>query len=371
MEGLLTEFVLACFIVTASLSPCFIIYSQFPKGIMRLMYVLFIVATFVVVPYRYFSSFYLQFYGGAFIGWLASFNLLLFAFGKDDTLSVYPHMSLLQFVLLTTLPIKLKQKPSPESKTKTPWWKTTVALNLLLWFFFAQFYITCKNHVLLTYPFVVHGLFTLRMFFGVQANFVILAALAKPFFHGREFEKQFDDPLLSTSLQVFGEGAYSLRTSIHVPAKSLFTPILGKRWALHAAILATFVVSGLMHELMQFYIGHQWPTWEVFWFFIIQAVALSVEIEVKKIAATKGWKLHAVISRLLTLGFILITGSWLVYAEFIHAGADSREIEEYSAFFAYLKQWILKWTLNDIMLYLIDIIVRLFYTRLYGLPFKL
>ncbi|KAL5703984.1 hypothetical protein ACHQM5_022468 [Ranunculus cassubicifolius] len=131
-----------------------------------------------------------------------------------------------------------------------------------------------------------------------------------------------------------------LRTSIHIPTKFLFTPILGKRWAMRtmsSLLRTTFVVSGLMHELMQYYITHQWPTWEVFWLFIIQGVALSIEIEVKKIAATKGWKLHPGISLLLTSGFMAATVLPLGYAEFTRAGADVREIEEYSALFAYLK----------------------------------
>ncbi|KAL5719738.1 hypothetical protein ACHQM5_012483 [Ranunculus cassubicifolius] len=180
------------------------------------------------------------------------------------------------------------------------------------------------------------------MIFGIQANFAILAALATPFLGGKELEKQFNKPHLSTSLQDFWGKRWNLmvsdllKSTIHVPTKSFCTPIFGKRFALHAAILATYTVSGLAHEVMHFYVGRRWPTWEVFWFFVIHGVGLALEIEGKKIASRKGWKLSPIISLPLTVGFVMVSGIWLCYAELIHWGADIREIQEYTSFVAYV-----------------------------------
>ncbi|PIA58956.1 hypothetical protein AQUCO_00400072v1 [Aquilegia coerulea] len=129
----------------------------------------------------------------------------------------------------------------------------------------------------------------------------------------------------------------SLKSSIHERTRSLFTPVLGRSCAIHPAVLATFVVSGLMHEVMHFYLGRTWPTWEVMWFFIIHGVCVTIEVEIKKKASKSGWKLHPMISMPLTVGFVMVTGIWLCYAELIHCGADVREIEEYVAFVDYVK----------------------------------
>ncbi|KAF5187965.1 Acyl-coa--sterol o-acyltransferase [Thalictrum thalictroides] len=128
----------------------------------------------------------------------------------------------------------------------------------------------------------------------------------------------------------------ALKSAIHEPTRSLFTPILGRRLAIHPAILATFVVSGLMHEVMSFYVGRTWPTWEFTWFFIIHGLYVTIEVEIKKKASKCGWKLHPIISTPLTVGFLMSTAIWLAYAEPIHCLADVREIEEYVALVDYV-----------------------------------
>ncbi|KAF5183800.1 Acyl-coa--sterol o-acyltransferase [Thalictrum thalictroides] len=180
------------------------------------------------------------------------------------------------------------------------------------------------------------------MMFGTQIQFALLATLANLFI-GQELEPQFNNPHLSTSLGNFWSKRWnlmmskSLKSVIHEPTRSLFTPVLGRRWAIHPAILATYVVSGLMHELIHFYVGRIWPTWEVMWFFIIHGLCVTIEVEIKKKASKNGWKLNPIISTPLTVGFVMATGIWLCYAELIHCGADVREIEEYVALIDYVK----------------------------------
>jgi hypothetical protein len=56
-------------------------------------------------------------------------------------------------------------------------------------------------------------------------------------------------------------------------------------------VIAGFLVSGLMHELIFYYFTRAYPTWEVTWFFVLQGVCVAIEIVVKK-AVTDRWQLH-------------------------------------------------------------------------------
>lgn len=95
------------------------------------------------------------------------------------------------------------------------------------------------------------------------------------------------------------------------------------------AIFVTFVVSGIMHELMFFYVIRVPPTWEVTWFFVLQGTCMAVEVAVKK--AVKGrLQLHRVVSGLLTIGFLLVTGAWLFFAQLLRNDVDAKVINEAS-----------------------------------------
>ncbi|PIA58965.1 hypothetical protein AQUCO_00400076v1 [Aquilegia coerulea] len=329
VEDELRNFIKVVITVSLSLTYCYFICSRIQKGKFRLVSVLPVISIFAFFP-LILSSFFLQFYFAPCIGWLANFKLLLFAFGKDDNISINPSIPLLDFILVTIFPIKIKQmkafqnntnKESLLSNTGKCVFKLDLGffINALLWSFMVQI-----------------------MMFGIQIQFALIAALAKLFI-SQELEPQFNNPHLSTSLGNFWSKRWNLmvsnllKSTIHEPTRSLFTPVVGRRWAIHPAILATYVVSGLMHELMHFYVGRTWPTWDVMWFFIIHGVCVIIEVETKKKASKHGWKLHPIISTPLTVGFVMATGIWLCYAELIHWGADAREIEEYVALVDYVR----------------------------------
>ncbi|KAF5183801.1 Acyl-coa--sterol o-acyltransferase [Thalictrum thalictroides] len=348
VEDELRNFTKVVIIVLLSLTYCYFISSRIPKGKLRLLSVLPVISILTTFP-LILSSFILQFYATSYIVWLANFKLVLFAFGKDDNISINPSIPLLDFILVIAFPIKIKAfqnntTNNPTSNTSKCAFKLDIAfvINALLWSISVQLYVLYKEHVSSMNPIVVHILYSVRMFFGVQIHFSSVAALSK-LLTGQELEPQFNNPYLSTSLGNLWSKRWnlmmskSLKSAIHEPTRSLFTPLLGRRWAIHPAILATYVVSGLMHELIHFYVGRKWPTWEVMWFFIIHGLCVTIEVEIKKKASKIGWKLHPIISTPLTVGFVIATGIWLCIAELIHCGADVREIEEYVALVDYVK----------------------------------
>ncbi|KAF5192640.1 Acyl-coa--sterol o-acyltransferase [Thalictrum thalictroides] len=347
IEDELRNFTKVVFIVSLSLTYCYFISSRIPKGKPRLLSVLPVIYILTSFPLTL-SSFFLQFYSALCIVWLANFKLVLFALGKHDNIS-----ALLDFILVIAFPIKIKafqhntnkESPTTSNTGSKCAFKLGLAfvINAFIWSISVLLYVLYKEHISSMNPIVVvHILYSTRMHFGIQIQFALVAALSK-LLTGKELEPQFNNPHLSTSLGNFWSKRWnlminkSLKSLIHEPIRSLFTPVLGRRWAIHPAILATFVVSGLMHELIPFYVGRTRPTWEVLWFFIINGLCVTIEVEIKKKASKSGWKLHPIISTPLTVGFVMATAIWLCYAELIHCGADVREIKEYGALVDYVK----------------------------------
>ncbi|OVA17094.1 hypothetical protein BVC80_9047g56 [Macleaya cordata] len=285
---------------------------------------------------------------GFLIGWFANFNLLLLAFDQGPlSSSSHPSntISLLLFIPLACLPIQIKQNPPPKIKTKqNPSNEITKSSQIS----------SSKSHksplyygiegalvalVLGVYeykhhlnPIVVLLLYCFLVFSAVELFLALVAVLAR-FLVGLELEPQFNDPFLSTSLQDFWGRRWNLmvssllRTTIYEPVRSICTNILGRWWARTLGILATFVVSGVMHELLFFYMGRMWPTWDVTWSFVLQGVCLVVEIELKK--ALKGkFRLHRLVSGPLTIGFVVVTGFWLYFPVFGRVGVIIKMNEE-------------------------------------------
>ncbi|KAK3223878.1 hypothetical protein Dsin_010903 [Dipteronia sinensis] len=124
--------------------------------------------------------------------------------------------------------------------------------------------------------------------------------------------------------------------TVHQPAKKMFTRVLGSRWATPSAIVATFFVSGLVPKLMFYHLVHQKPTGEMTCFFLLRGMWVAVDIELKK--TVKKWHfpwLIPVLFYILTLGFTLVTLSWLFFAPLKRCKAYVRALDEYGAVAAF------------------------------------
>ncbi|KAE8677268.1 putative Pectin lyase-like superfamily protein [Hibiscus syriacus] len=185
------------------------------------------------------------------------------------------------------------------------------------------------NVLLVLYLF--HTCFTIQLLLAVAA---IPAQLLLP---GAKLEPQFKAPLRATSLQDFWGHRWNLRVSdtlrstIYDPVKTISTRIIGRRWASYPAVMATFVISGLMHELIYYHIIREYPTWEVTWFFVLQGLFVDLEIFLKKkLVATGKFKLHQTISGPLALANIALTAACLSYTQLLRNGADEKIINEFN-----------------------------------------
>lgn len=127
-----------------------------------------------------------------------------------------------------------------------------------------------------------------------------------------------------------------LRPTINDPIRCASTQIFGRRWAVSLAILVTFAVSGLMHELIYFYLTRASPTWEVTWFFVLHGICTAVEVDMKKVLAGR-FRLHRAVSGLLTAGFLTVTATWLCFPQLLRNGVGAKAIREYGILVDFVK----------------------------------
>ncbi|KAK2453724.1 acyl-CoA--sterol O-acyltransferase [Trifolium repens] len=135
-----------------------------------------------------------------------------------------------------------------------------------------------------------------------------------------ELEKPFDRPYLSTSLQEFWGKRWNVMVSrilhptVYKPLVKAFSHVIGRKWAPIPAVVLTFMVSRLMHELIYYNLKRKnatWEAWEPCWdsmfFFFIHGVFVALQIAYKKTFKPKQPLLPRIVSCTLTLAFVMTT----------------------------------------------------------------
>nr|GMD08932.1 acyl-CoA--sterol O-acyltransferase 1-like [Ipomoea batatas] len=178
----------------------------------------------------------------------------------------------------------------------------------------------------------------------------LVAALARAVL-GLELEPTFNEPYLSPSLQDFWGSRWNLmvnrilRPAVYSPFLDVSDKYLGRKWATYPAVIATFMVSGLMHELIYFYLSRVRPTWEVTWFFFLHGACVAVEIAVKK--ALRGrCRLPGILGTILTLGFFTLTVCWLFLPQLLRCDVLVKVLAEYAALGSFVKDVAIALTLG-------------------------
>ncbi|KAM5577895.1 long-chain-alcohol O-fatty-acyltransferase-like [Rosa sericea] len=353
MEDELKNFIKVWITTILCLSYCHYIVSRLiPKGLLRLISLLPVFYFFITTPLTL-HSFHLCGPTTFFLVWLGIFKLLLFSFNLGPLSP--PPPSLFHFISIACLPIKIKQDPlrktppnpkttqkprNPigQSVTKGPPNKSiVVAVKALLLGMIIHTY-EYRPHL---HPYVIFALYCCHMYLALELVLVLGATPARALF-GFELEPQSNEPYLSTSLQDFWGRRWNLmvtnilRPTVYDPTRRVCARAVGKRWARLPAVMATFVVSGLMHEVIYYYLTRVQPTWEVTWFFVLHGACVVVEVEVKK-AVTGRWRLHPVVSGPLTLVFLAVTGNWLFFPQLLRNGVDAKAIGEYAIMVDFVK----------------------------------
>ncbi|KAL5543634.1 hypothetical protein UlMin_007418 [Ulmus minor] len=359
MEGEISNCIKVCLAIFLSLSYCYYIGKRVTKGTKRLLFILPIICLFLLLPLNL-TSINCGGTIGLYISWLANFKLLLFAFGKGPLSNPNPSISLTSFLTNASFPIEIKenppQKPSHKPKNgrnkQTPFPKNPKKSQLWILNYGAKGLILAIlvlrifNYKEYFHKKVILFLYCLYVYLILDIVLSAMRALARALF-GLELEPHFDEPYLSSSLQDFWGRRWNLmvsralRPTVYEPTLNFSEPIIGRRWAPLPAVAATFLVSGLMHELIFYYWSHVAPTWEVTWFFVIHGFCLAVEIALKK-KFTGRWRLPPVVSGILTVLFVMETCFWLFFPQILRCEADVRLLQEYASMADFLRNFTQK-----------------------------
>ncbi|GLT50938.1 hypothetical protein SLA2020_243930 [Shorea laevis] len=331
MEEELKSFVKVWVLAITSLCYSYYIAAKIPKGFLRLLSLLPVISLFLFLPMNLSSHSYIL-ATSIFLSWYANFKLLLFSFDHGPLSP--PPPQLLHFISIASLPIKIKRYP-PQDKPQTSFLGTIIlAIKVAITIMLFEAY-NYGKHLNTN---IVLALFPIQFFFETECLYAVFQIPPK-FFFGFELEPQFNEPLLANSLQDFWGRRWNLMSSdvlrllVYNPFRPISKRIIGDRWKSLPAILVTFFVSGLMHELIYYHLTHLPPTWEATCFFVMHGICVDVEIVMKKkkvILIGRKWQFLNVISRLLVLGFLLVTARWILFAPLLRNGIYEKAYIEYS-----------------------------------------
>nr|XP_043639634.1 long-chain-alcohol O-fatty-acyltransferase-like [Erigeron canadensis] len=319
---------------------CYLIPSRIANGVPRFLSILPIIVTFFILPLPL-SSVHLAGPTIFYLVWLANFKLLLFAFNRGPLASM-PKLPFLIFISIALLPIN--RKHANKTRASTPAIATSHRPGLLA---FKALIIAIiigsyeyKDHL---HPNVILGFYCCHFCLVVE---LILAITA--FFvwfllgFGFEMEPQFNEPYLATSLQDFWGRRWNLmvtnilRPTVYDPIRVILDPLFGKLWSQLSAIFATFIVSGLLHELIYFYLTRVPATWEVTWFFVLHGACTTAEVLAKK-KVNGRFRLHRVVTGPPTVAFVAVTSVWLFLPQLSRNGVDVKAINEYYTMVNFLR----------------------------------
>ncbi|KAJ0017525.1 hypothetical protein Pint_09696 [Pistacia integerrima] len=334
----INTFIMVWLSAVASLCYCYAIGKIIPKGFTRLLAIFPVIFIFLILPFNLHA---INFVGPTsfFLVWLANFKLLLFAFGKGP-LSSYRNLSLQTFIALACFPIKIQHHQSSQNLQKTPL-KTSKspqkhAVKFLLLAFFLLIYNNKQNF----HPDIMLFMYCIYLYLSLELTLLLGGALARTLI-GIELEPQFAEPYLSTSLQDFWGRRWNLmvsdilRPTVYNPVRFISSRVIGAKWARVPAVLATFLVSGLMHELLFYYFGRAKPRWDVTCFFLLHGLCLAAEMAGKGALKDK-WRLPRVVSGPLVVAFVAVTGSRLFIPALLRNEVDVKARREYIAFIEFL-----------------------------------
>ncbi|XP_012070952.2 LOW QUALITY PROTEIN: probable long-chain-alcohol O-fatty-acyltransferase 5 [Jatropha curcas] len=246
-------------------------------------------------------------------------------------------LKLFHFISLACLPIKLTNSKNNTNRYSVSTRSFLLAIKVILFAIIFHSY----SYKQFMYPYVILILYCLHLYIELELVLAICAAPARALF-GFELEPQFSEPYLTTSLQDFWGRRWNLmvtsilRPTVYNPIRDLSIRLIGPVWASLPAVFVTFVVSGLIHELLYFYLTRVSPTWEVTWFFVLHGICVAIEVAVKRVVKDR-WRLHPVVSGALTIVFVAVTGLWLFFPQLTRNGVDTKVIKELSIVVDFVK----------------------------------
>lgn len=316
IEGEIKNLTRVWLAVIASLCYCRFISARLPRGKWRLISLVPIFYVFIIIP-LYTTCAFSTAVTAFFIAWLANFKLLLFCL-RSGPYCNWPPQNLSPFSLpwlpshSRLSPNTTPQLPKSPRNCLSSYLATEIPISAVLISILYDY----KEYI---HPHIVLVAYCC-LFFLLIDNIIELSSLLVHALLGQELEPPSDEPYLSTSIQEFWGRRWNLtvnsmlRQTVYKPVRSAAAPVAGRDWAALPAVLVAFLVSGLMHELIVWYVTRARPWWEMTMYFVVQGICIVAEFGFKVALSEKKWRrLPWLVSWLLTVGFVVGTSFWLFF----------------------------------------------------------
>nr|XP_010906442.3 probable long-chain-alcohol O-fatty-acyltransferase 5 [Elaeis guineensis] len=323
MEGDLESLAKVTLSVAASMTYVRFASSKIRPGKIRLLTLLPVLPLLLYLPWC-FSSIHLRAISAFFLAWLALFKLLLLAFGLGP---LSPSLPLLPFLSSASLPVKLlsSSKSKPSSSLSGHRLLSSAIKALLLAALIKLYRYRDDFH-----QYVLLSLCSCHVYLAL--DLVLASAAAPAAILGLEVEPQFDAPFRAVSLQDFWGHRWNLMVSA-ILRPSVYQPVRAP-CGTAAGILATFLVSGLMHEVMVYYINSAAPTGEMTAFFVLHGLCTVSEVWARKAGL---WRPNPVVAVPITIGFVSVTAFWLFFPPLLRGGEFEQVLAECVAVVGFLE----------------------------------
>uniref|UniRef100_A0A7N0VBK9 Wax synthase domain-containing protein n=1 Tax=Kalanchoe fedtschenkoi TaxID=63787 RepID=A0A7N0VBK9_KALFE len=292
-------------------------------SLVRLAAVIPTIYIFSVIPWS-FPSALIRGLLSYFITWIASFKLLAFCFrrttGGPRVIPTSTASSFLDFATIAIFPFKPNEAVKDNAARSIFWdvaplaWLVTL-LNLYI--LIIQRSQTTSNYHFSILLFYLAAVFSWQILVRFMTRYEVVPV--------------FDKPYLATSLREFwGKrwnkySSFMLRLTVYDPARTLLNRCVGITSARLTATLVTLAVSGVMHELMAYYItcGKK-PTWEASWYFVLQGVSMWCESLLKYVwLRVLRWRpIRPITSMLLVDGFVVASFYLFIFKPISKSGQN-------------------------------------------------
>ncbi|GJQ12794.1 hypothetical protein GpartN1_g4585.t1 [Galdieria partita] len=267
----------------------------------------------------------------AVVSWWSSFKALAVLLGQQPL----QNASTLSLLLWIWFPLTMNDRSDQEKVSETsPQLLLRFVLKLVLVWGLVNFLVFIPS------AFVCHVIYAFLLYLFCSLLLDLCAAICKPWF---PLDIHFDKPFLSNSLSDF----WSKRWNVQAAKTLYYTVYLSicpntqryyPQWRKLAAVICTFVVSGIMHELLLFRINGK-VTGHWFIFFTLHGVLLVIEKMGSKRFHYSG-TLSFVLGRIWCLCLLIITSEYFFWRPILDSGLVAKAVSLFSIDENYLERYV-------------------------------
>ncbi|KAF6998859.1 LOW QUALITY PROTEIN: hypothetical protein CFC21_014945 [Triticum aestivum] len=296
-------------------------------GLPRLVALLPLFPFLAAAPLALTSSVIVRATAAFFLAWLCVFKLALLAAGRGP---LDPALPVLPFLITALLPVKLRGAAGAAALTKASKPVSLVSCAAKVAVIAAILSIYPYNSRL--HPYARRAVYGVHIYCFLDLFFPCIAAAAGAL--GMETEPQFDRPYLASSLRDFWGRRWNLMVSA-ILRPSVYDPVRARAGS-PAGVLATFLVSGLMHEGMVYYLSLRRPDGGMTAFFLLHGACCVAEGWCARRWAARGWPSPPrAVATVLVVVFVAGTSFWLFFPPLCKDGGEEKLLEEWAAVAAF------------------------------------